>query len=89
MPKFHKLGGTDSYLFFCPGCKSVHRVPVTGPKAWEWNGDIENPTISPSYQVVSNDFACHLYIKNGMIEYLADCHHPLAGRTVPLPEFRV
>ena len=89
MAKFHKLRGTDSYMFFCPGCKNAHRVPVAGPKAWEWNGDIDKPTIYPSYRVVDVEFGCHLYIKNGMVEYLADCHHTFAGQTVPLPEFEV
>jgi hypothetical protein len=28
---------------------------------------------------------CHSYVTNGMIEFLDDCTHELAGETVPLP----
>lgn len=30
---------------------------------------------------------CHSFIRNGMIEYLSDCTHQLAGKTVPLKPF--
>jgi len=29
---------------------------------------------------------CHSFIKNGMIQYLGDCTHKLAGQTVELPD---
>lgn len=29
---------------------------------------------------------CHCFIRNGMIEFLSDCSHALAGKTVPIPE---
>lgn len=27
---------------------------------------------------------CHSFVKNGMIQYLSDSEHPLAGQTVPM-----
>jgi hypothetical protein len=30
---------------------------------------------------------CHSYVTNGMIQFLSDCTHELAGQTVELPEF--
>lgn len=30
---------------------------------------------------------CHSYIRNGKIEFLADCTHALAGQIVDLPEW--
>lgn len=30
---------------------------------------------------------CHSFVKAGMIEFLADCTHALAGQTVPLPSW--
>ena len=27
---------------------------------------------------------CHSFVKDGMIQFLADCDHPLAGQTVPM-----
>ena len=31
-------------------------------------------------------FRCHSFITDGQIQFLDDCTHELAGRTVPLPE---
>lgn len=28
---------------------------------------------------------CHTFVRNGMIEFLGDCTHALAGQTVPIP----
>lgn len=28
---------------------------------------------------------CHSFIRNGMIEFLSDCTHALAGKVVPIP----
>jgi len=60
-----------------------------GP-SWEWNGDVENPTLSPSIKTWVNlpngDKICHSFIRNGMIEYLSDCTHEYAGQTLPLLE---
>jgi hypothetical protein len=30
---------------------------------------------------------CHTYVTDGQIQFLSDCTHELAGRTVPLPDF--
>lgn len=30
---------------------------------------------------------CHSFVTDGKIQFLTDCTHELAGRTVPLPEF--
>jgi Family of unknown function (DUF6527) len=29
---------------------------------------------------------CHSFVRGGRIEFLSDCGHSLAGKTVPLPE---
>jgi len=29
---------------------------------------------------------CHSFVRDGMIQFLGDCTHELAGKTVPLPE---
>jgi len=38
-------------IWHCPGCDESHMVPVEGPNAWEFNGDIQYPTLSPSIKV--------------------------------------
>lgn len=30
---------------------------------------------------------CHTFITDGMIQFLSDCTHELAGKTIPLPDF--
>lgn len=80
------------YWFYCPGCKCPHayRVAVENGEnkqpLWEFTGDLEKPTFSPSLLAVGEQ-RCHLYVKDGQIQFLSDCHHELAGQTVPIPEF--
>jgi hypothetical protein len=31
---------------------------------------------------------CHSFVRGGNIEYLSDCTHELAGKTIELPEFK-
>jgi len=76
-------------VFFCPGCQSHHPYRIKGQNpVWKWNGNMEKPTFSPSLLVHGSLPAhrCHLFLRDGMIEFLSDCHHDLKGKTVPLPE---
>jgi hypothetical protein len=56
-----------------------------GP-CWTFNGDQHNPTVQPSILVDKDrpERRCHLFIENGNIRYLSDCHHALRGKTVPM-----
>lgn len=45
----------NSFIFSCPGCKQPHRFT----SSWQFNGDLENPTINPSILVKSGHFAPH------------------------------
>jgi hypothetical protein len=89
--------GHQEYLFECPGCKQMHRVIVKwGSKSgrtepeWSFNGSLDRPTFSPSLLVQWNspdkNFVCHSFIRDGQIQFLNDCTHALAGKTVDLPE---
>lgn len=49
--KIYRQGVRDYLWFYCPGCKTHHRVPVTGEHAWTWNGSEEKPTLSPSINI--------------------------------------
>jgi hypothetical protein len=76
----------------CRACRQ-HHIPV--PR-WTFNGDMENPTFSPSvnetcnspdhphYQAQAQTSRCHFTVTNGQITYHGDCTHPLAGQTFPL-----
>lgn len=65
---------------------------------WTFNGNFDKPTIRAS--VLTKSYRknpdtgkydieidrCHSFITDGMIQFLSDCQHPLAGQTVELPE---
>lgn len=89
--------------FHCPACDQMHfyrtkEFEFPGPK-WDFNGNVENPTFSPSLLVLTNAprneeekinrveyTQCHLFITNGQILYCTDCPHELAGQSIPLPD---
>ena len=90
---------TGTILFWCPGCRELHAVwQESNPNQktgawWAWNGDKRLPTFTPSVLVHGHIEAgrifvprCHSFVKAGQIQYLTDCQHELAGKTVPLPE---
>lgn len=55
--KLRILSGGE-LAFHCPGCDSYHAVRVNGDKRprWNWNGQYEKPTFSPSILVQSGHF---------------------------------
>lgn len=71
-----------------PGPFTTRMLPITlGAKvsgAWQWNGDTETPTLSPSIRTRDGANTCHCYVKAGCAEFCADSTHELAGQTVEL-----
>lgn len=55
--KLRSLEG-DLLAFTCPGCETWHQVRVRSPlrPCWEWNGNGDKPTFSPSILVKGHDF---------------------------------
>lgn len=75
----------NEFFFFCPGCKCYHSWKVGGDHPrWTWNEDFEKPTVQPS--ILYPQVRCHLYIREGRIQYLNDCTHALKGQTVDMVE---
>ena len=81
--------------FWCPGCGESHAVCTSGDHAkgpvWQWNGDIDAPTLSPSI-LVRHRFRdrgeiCHSFVRDGKIEFLDDSTHSMSGQAVPLPDW--
>lgn len=101
------------WMYWCQGCEEPHMV---GP-GWQFDGNVEAPTFSPSVLVTGGHYApghdsskgcwctfnaaqiakgeepsgfechrCHTFIRGGMVEFLGDCTHALAGQTLPLPD---
>lgn len=79
-------------LFQCPGCDNLHCVRTQAAKdrpnqsVWGFNGDMNKPTFTPSVLTNGHDPAtrCHIFVKDGMIQYLDDCWHTLKNTTVPM-----
>ncbi len=82
------LGGEIGHLIVCPGCDELHTID----SRWQFNGDCESPTFSPSLLVRfpwgedKEMRVCHSFIEGGMIRFLSDCTHALAGQTVELQD---
>lgn len=98
MPKFYPVKQSDAldisgFSFHCPGCEHDHYIHTNKnlEPCWDFNGDIGKPTVNPSIRVrgirAGVPTLCHSFIKDGKIQYLNDCTHHLAGKTVELPEF--
>lgn len=93
--KFHDVGeheGEQWVAFHCPGCNGGHAIPVTGKRAWKWNGSLESPTLTRSILInvggaCPTQPICHSFVKLGMIQFLPDSTHQLAGQTVLLPDW--
>lgn len=85
------------YAHWCPGCREAHAIHTERPNhcnaRWNFDGNVARPTFSPSINIFARDpegeipdERCHYFLKGGMLEFLGDCTHALAGQTVPLPE---
>ena len=88
------LGG---YIFYCPGCECNHLIwdksgQLNRPFAWEFNGDFEKPTFTPSLLVnkgkeLPNIPVCHLNITNGFIFYHPDVtDHKFKGQNIEMED---
>lgn len=87
-------------MFRCPACKTPHALSIA-PGGWGFNGDGDRPTFTPSVLVTHaavpgagpgfeeylTTRACHSFVTDGRIQFLADCTHALAGQTVDLPDW--
>jgi hypothetical protein len=61
-----------------------------GTPNWNWNGDVDKPTIRPSVLSRGHNFTCHSWINNGEMQFLSDTtgegHAEFANKTIPLKE---
>lgn len=93
MSKFQSVENVKGqYMFYCPGCEEHHLVwtDKDNTPCWNFNGDVENPTVSPSILVRApypdRIRICHSFIRNGKIQFLNDCTHKFKGQTVEIPD---
>jgi hypothetical protein len=85
MPKVLKVEG-GGHMIHCPACQCGHHLDGR----WEYNDNEESPTFRPSLltQGGSQRGRCHSFITDGKIQFLPDCSHELAGKTVDLPDWQ-
>jgi hypothetical protein len=83
----NQKGELFGYVIDCPACGYPH-VFETG--RWTFNGDYGRPTFRPSMLVNANmpqlGPRCHSFVTDGKIQFLSDCTHSMAGKTVELPD---
>lgn len=85
-----EVNGHAGVVFYCPGCRVFHRVPIAGPNGWRFSGDMVRPTLEPSLLTSyrwgeSQELrVCHLLLRHGELEFLGDSTHDLAGQTIPM-----
>ena len=82
------------YMMECPGCESHHAIYTETRNdvgaVWQFDGNMEKPTFNPSilcrwkYGEAQVEKVCHFFVRQGMIEFLSDCTHALAGKTVAM-----
>lgn len=99
--KLHKVEKNDEgqegpdFMFWCPACQCGHGVWTTQPNGhtgavWEFNGNFESPTISPSLLIhhgKDGKEICHVVVSLGILNYCSDCTHSMAGKSIPMEEF--
>lgn len=83
-------------MFVCPGCvdmvggSGLHMLPVNSPgksPVWEWDGNLIRPTVSPSILTGKGTTdICHSFLRNGIFQFLDDCVHSFAGKSVEIPD---
>lgn len=84
----HIIGSNGRGLaYWCQGCDEAHVIHVgegDGPR-WDWDGNRDAPTFSPSVLCRAGKRICHTFVRGGMVEFLSDCTHSFAGQTLPIP----
>lgn len=70
-----------------------HAFIIGNGRRWTFDGNLEQPTFHPSLNVkreptdkTRQTKICHSFVEQGVIKFLGDCTHELAGQAVELPE---
>jgi hypothetical protein len=96
-------GEVIGYAVRCPACTEIdmgfahvfNLKRLDNTPAWSFNGDFEKPTFIPSMLSTAKygdpadgqTCVCHSHVRDGFIQYLADCTHSMKNQTVELPDW--
>lgn len=91
--------------FWCPGCKEMHVVNSGWQSNGDYDRPTFSPSVIVRYRHPKGhtnenpaplgyggpyvEEVCHSFVRDGRIEFLGDCTHELAGKTVPLTAERI
>ena len=94
--------GTDFYSHYCPGCEGMHNIHDSWVFNGNVDCPTFTPSVSvggmtacmsnSGFKIVGKFVGarekgkCHYFLTNGQLQFLSDCTHRLAGKTVPLPD---
>lgn len=84
----HDQNDRHYWWFWCPACGFIHQLD----ERWKVGGTPESPTVEGSYLQYGSEAdleampRCHLFIRDGQLQYLSDCSHSMAGQTIPMPD---
>lgn len=72
----------ERFMYYCMACNGHCWFDL---KSWKWDMNYDQPTVGPSivHQSRSGE-RCHAFITHGIIEYLQDCTHAMAGTKVDM-----
>lgn len=102
MDKLIRRTDDGRYSFWCPGCKEAHifndkwtltnlvkdRPTVSPSLLTRWTYLPPEPWTFENNKVKgAKDMVCHLFIRDGNLQFLSDSTHELAGKTVPMIKF--
>lgn len=65
------------------------RDQATGKReepVWTWNGDTDKVTLKPSVRSQVGSEVCHVWVTDGMVQFLGDSTTPEAGKTLHLED---
>lgn len=85
-----KFNGDFERPTFAPSIKVTWRTFTdAGQRAYEEWLARGTPPLPPSCHspFESTPHCCHSFVRDGQIQFLGDCTHALAGKTVPLEAF--
>lgn len=98
--KYWPNGGYGRWCEGCGNGHEINvDSPNSSGAKWTFDGNFARPTFAPSinmkvntpdmgghYQPDIKSTVCHYFIRSGQIQYLPDCTHALAGKTIELPD---